>query len=195
MKLRARKRLQIVMPVPSPSIYILLFLTYRSFLEAAHVLLAVPSRSLEGLPSVAAWVQLLRRCMGRLHRTLRHRRADDSRYGDLLEEAVARKKKRARHAYDLDSARSGDGRSAAPSASQADDGFDGSSQVSCRSSGVTASGPEVIRPLATPVLGGMLSSLAHVLIVTPIIFLWLRERELRRGQQFAIQTVSTETIS
>jgi Cu(I)/Ag(I) efflux system membrane protein CusA/SilA len=43
-------------------------------------------------------------------------------------------------------------------------------------------GSEVIRPLATPVLGGMVSSLAHVLIVTPVIFLWLRERELRRGQ-------------
>jgi Cu(I)/Ag(I) efflux system membrane protein CusA/SilA len=42
-------------------------------------------------------------------------------------------------------------------------------------------GSEVIRPLATPVLGGMLSSLAHVLIVTPIIFMWLRERALRRS--------------
>jgi Cu(I)/Ag(I) efflux system membrane protein CusA/SilA len=42
-------------------------------------------------------------------------------------------------------------------------------------------GSEVIRPLATPVLGGMLSSLAHVLIVTPIIFMWLRERDLRRS--------------
>jgi Cu(I)/Ag(I) efflux system membrane protein CusA/SilA len=56
-------------------------------------------------------------------------------------------------------------------------------------------GSEVIRPLATPALGGMLSSLAHVLIVTPIIFLWLRERELQRDQQFAVHTVSTETIS
>jgi Cu(I)/Ag(I) efflux system membrane protein CusA/SilA len=46
----------------------------------------------------------------------------------------------------------------------------------------TRVGSEVIRPLATPVLGGMLSSLAHVLIVTPVIFLWLRERELRRSQ-------------
>jgi Cu(I)/Ag(I) efflux system membrane protein CusA/SilA len=46
-------------------------------------------------------------------------------------------------------------------------------------------GSEVIRPLATPVLGGMLSSLAHVLIVTPIIFLWLRERELRRSHELA----------
>jgi len=34
-----------------------------------------------------------------------------------------------------------------------------------------------------------------VLIVTPIIFLWLRERELQRGRQSAIQTVSAETIS
>jgi Cu(I)/Ag(I) efflux system membrane protein CusA/SilA len=42
-------------------------------------------------------------------------------------------------------------------------------------------GSEVIRPLATPVLGGMLSSLAHVLIVTPIIFMWLHERNLRRS--------------
>jgi Cu/Ag efflux pump CusA len=31
----------------------------------------------------------------------------------------------------------------------------------------TRVGSEVIRPLATPVLGGMVSSLAHVLIVTP----------------------------
>ena len=37
-----------------------------------------------------------------------------------------------------------------------------------------------MKPLATPVLGGMVSSLAHVLLVTPVIFYWLRERELRR---------------
>ena len=49
----------------------------------------------------------------------------------------------------------------------------------------TRVGSEVIRPLATPVLGGMLSSLAHALIVTPIIFLWLRERELRRSHKLA----------
>ncbi|MCX6875480.1 MAG: CusA/CzcA family heavy metal efflux RND transporter [Verrucomicrobia bacterium] len=43
-------------------------------------------------------------------------------------------------------------------------------------------GAEVMQPLATPVIGGMLSSLLHILIVTPVIFLWLRERELRQGQ-------------
>jgi Cu(I)/Ag(I) efflux system membrane protein CusA/SilA len=39
-----------------------------------------------------------------------------------------------------------------------------------------------MKPLATPVLGGMVSSLAHVLLVTPVIFFWLRERQLRREQ-------------
>jgi Cu(I)/Ag(I) efflux system membrane protein CusA/SilA len=42
-----------------------------------------------------------------------------------------------------------------------------------------SAGAEVMKPLATPVLGGMVSSLAHVLLVTPVIFFWLRERELR----------------
>ena len=40
-------------------------------------------------------------------------------------------------------------------------------------------GAEVMKPLATPVIGGMVSSLVHILIVTPVIFAWLRERELK----------------
>ncbi len=39
-------------------------------------------------------------------------------------------------------------------------------------------GAEIMKPLATPVIGGMISSLLHILIVTPVIFLWLRSREL-----------------
>lgn len=39
-------------------------------------------------------------------------------------------------------------------------------------------GAEVMKPLATPVIGGMLSSLLHVLIVTPVIFYWLRRKTL-----------------
>ena len=38
-----------------------------------------------------------------------------------------------------------------------------------------------MKPLAAPVLGGMISSLLHVLIVTPVIFTWLREREMSRS--------------
>jgi Cu(I)/Ag(I) efflux system membrane protein CusA/SilA len=43
-----------------------------------------------------------------------------------------------------------------------------------------------MKPLATPVLGGMVSSLAHVLLVTPVIFFWLRERELRHEAREAV---------
>ena len=42
-------------------------------------------------------------------------------------------------------------------------------------------GAEIMKPLATPVIGGMISSLLHILIVTPVIFLWLRGREFKSG--------------
>jgi Cu(I)/Ag(I) efflux system membrane protein CusA/SilA len=44
----------------------------------------------------------------------------------------------------------------------------------------SSAGSEVMKPLAAPVLGGMVSSLLHVLIITPVIFYWIRERELRK---------------
>jgi Cu(I)/Ag(I) efflux system membrane protein CusA/SilA len=39
-----------------------------------------------------------------------------------------------------------------------------------------------MKPLATPVIGGMISSLLHILIVTPVIFLWLRSRGIQAGE-------------
>ena len=41
-------------------------------------------------------------------------------------------------------------------------------------------GSEVMKPLATPVIGGMVSSLVHILIVTPVIFVWLRAKSVLR---------------
>lgn len=43
----------------------------------------------------------------------------------------------------------------------------------------TSAGAEVMKPLATPVLGGMVSSLLHVLVVTPVIFYSLRAWKLK----------------
>ncbi len=42
----------------------------------------------------------------------------------------------------------------------------------------TRTGAEVMQPIAAPVIGGMLSSLVHILVVTPVIFAWLHERKL-----------------
>ncbi len=47
----------------------------------------------------------------------------------------------------------------------------------------TSAGSEVMKPLATPVLGGMVSSLLHVLIVTPAIFYSIRARALKREEK------------
>jgi Cu(I)/Ag(I) efflux system membrane protein CusA/SilA len=54
----------------------------------------------------------------------------------------------------------------------------------------TSAGSEVMKPLAAPVLGGMVSSLLHVLIVTPVIFFWIRERRLRRGEGATVPTAT-----
>ena len=37
-----------------------------------------------------------------------------------------------------------------------------------------------MKPLATPVIGGMVSSLLHILIVTPILFVLIRERQFKK---------------
>jgi len=48
--------------------------------------------------------------------------------------------------------------------------------------------------LATPVLGGMVSSLLHVLIVTPVIFFSLRARRLKRDNAPAREAKEQEQL-
>jgi len=45
----------------------------------------------------------------------------------------------------------------------------------------SGSGSDLMRPIAAPMIGGMLTSAVHVLIVTPIIFYMLKLRALKRG--------------
>ena len=42
-------------------------------------------------------------------------------------------------------------------------------------------GSDVMKPIAAPIIGGMVTSTIHVLIVTPVIFYILKRRALRRG--------------
>jgi Cu(I)/Ag(I) efflux system membrane protein CusA/SilA len=193
-EIRAKKRLQIVVPIAIGIIYILLYFTYRSFLEAAHVLLAVPFALTGGLYliwllqynfSVAVWVGFIALFGTAVQTTVV--------MVIYLEEAVERKR------HERGTLTPADLREAV---------MEGAllrlrpklMTVSTIVAGLlpifwsTRVGSEVIRPLATPVLGGMLSSLAHVLIVTPIIFLWLRERELRRSQSQAKEGLPAKPI-
>jgi Cu(I)/Ag(I) efflux system membrane protein CusA/SilA len=55
----------------------------------------------------------------------------------------------------------------------------------------TRVGADVMKPLATPVLGGMVSSLLYVLIVTPVLFSWIHERRLRVAESPTVAPVAT----
>jgi Cu(I)/Ag(I) efflux system membrane protein CusA/SilA len=181
-QISARKRLELVIPIVLLVIFVLLYRTYGSAREAAHVLLAVPFALTGGVFlvkllhlnfSVAVWVGFIA-LFGTAVQT-----------GVVmviyLEEAVARRT-------------AADGTLTLAGLHQAV--MEGAllrlrpkvMTVATVVAGLlplmwsTRTGAEFMRPLAAPVLGGMVSSLVHVLIVTPVIFLWLRERDLRRAQ-------------
>ena len=46
----------------------------------------------------------------------------------------------------------------------------------------TGTGSEVMRPIATPIVGGMVTSTIHVLLVTPVIFFLIKDRARRNGR-------------
>ena len=45
----------------------------------------------------------------------------------------------------------------------------------------TGIGSDVMKPMAAPIIGGMVTSTVHVLIITPVIFYIMKRRALRRS--------------
>ncbi|HET7345951.1 MAG TPA: efflux RND transporter permease subunit, partial [Acidobacteriaceae bacterium] len=45
----------------------------------------------------------------------------------------------------------------------------------------TGIGSDVMKPIAAPIVGGMITSTIHVLILVPVFFLLMKRRALRRG--------------
>jgi len=170
-QLRAKQRLQLVVPAVILIIFILLYVTYNSWKEALLVILSLPFALVGGLLflyltgynfSVAVWVGFialfgtavetgvvmliyLREAFDRLGR--------DDPEGAVMEGAVQRLRPKMM-------------------------------TVSAIIFGLvplmwsTETGSEVMRPLATPVIGGMISSTILVLIVLPVLYLWMKEWEL-----------------
>jgi Cu(I)/Ag(I) efflux system membrane protein CusA/SilA len=176
---RARARLQLVLPMVLLVIFVLLYFTYRSALEAAHVLLAVPFALTGGVYllwflgynfSVAVWVGFIA-LFGTAVQT-----------GVVmviyLEEAVERKRQELGGTLTRiglrDAVMEGALLRLRPKVMTVSTVIAGLLPIMWS----TRAGAEVMKPLATPVLGGMVSSLVHVLIVTPVIFFWIRERRL-----------------
>jgi copper/silver efflux system protein len=175
----ARQRLQIVLPIVLLVIFILLYFTYHSVAEAAHVLLAVPFALTGGVYllwllgynfSVAVWVGFIA-LFGTAVQT-----------GVVmviyLEEAVVRKREAMGGTLTRSALRQAviDGAllRLRPKVMTVSTVIAGLLPIMWS----TRVGAEVMKPLATPVLGGMVSSLLHVLIVTPVLFFWLQERRL-----------------
>ncbi|RXK54682.1 efflux RND transporter permease subunit [Oleiharenicola lentus] len=178
-QLRARRTLGYVFPAVIVIIFVLLVMTFRSVAEAAHVILAVPFALTGGVLlqaalgynfSVAVWVGYIA-LFGTAIQT-----------GVVmvvyLEEALAQKRATLGAAFD---------RSALLAAVKEGARLRLRPKVMTVATTVASllpifwsdrTGVEIMRPLAAPVVGGMLSSLVHILIVTPVIFAWLREREL-----------------
>jgi Cu(I)/Ag(I) efflux system membrane protein CusA/SilA len=178
-EVRARRRLQIVVPIVLVVIFVLLYLTYRSLLDAAQVLLAVPFALAGGIyllyalgynMSVAVWIGFIA-----LFGTAVQTAVVMVIY---LEEAVAQKREQlggrlTREAL-LEAVKEGALLRLRPKVMTVSTIVASLLPIMWSHS----TGAEVMKPLATPVLGGMVSSLGLVLIVTPVIFHWLREREL-----------------
>lgn len=178
------RRLAFVIPLVLLIIFIMLYMVYHSLKEAAHVLLAVPFALTGGI--FLQWI------LG-FHFSVAVVVGYIALFGTAVQTGVimviyldeAVKRKLAAHGGTLDS-------------SQLQEAIIEGAALRLRPKVMTVStvlasliplmlpfisgdrtGIEVMRPIATPVVGGMISSLLHILLVTPVIFYWLRMRELK----------------
>ncbi|HEU5399745.1 MAG TPA: efflux RND transporter permease subunit, partial [Terriglobales bacterium] len=49
-------------------------------------------------------------------------------------------------------------------------------------------GSDVMKPIAAPIVGGMMTSTIHVLILVPVFFFLMKRRALRHGRLFKEQS-------
>jgi len=180
-QLRARQTLSYVFPAVILIIFVLLVVTFRSVREAAHVLLAVPFALTGGVIlqailgfnfSTAVWVGYIE-LFGTAIQT-----------GIImvvyLEEAVGKKSAELSRELTrlelLSAVKSGARLRLRPKVMTVATTIASLLPIFWS----TRTGVEVMQPIAAPVVGGMLSSLVHILIVTPVIFYLIRAPKLPR---------------
>ncbi|HKO11199.1 MAG TPA: CusA/CzcA family heavy metal efflux RND transporter [Acidobacteriaceae bacterium] len=180
-QIRARQRLEIILPVVFFVIFLLLYLVFKSAAEAAVLIFPTFYAMSGGLLlqwflgynfSVAVWVGYIALfgiavetgvvMVVYLHEALEHRLARGTPLNDAdIEQATIdgavqrlRPKLMTVTAVIL---------SLAPILWE------------------TGIGSDVMKPIAAPIVGGMITSTIHVLILVPVFFLLMKRRELRRG--------------
>ena len=191
-QIRARNRLAIVVPLCFAIIFVLLYLTYHSAKEAAHVILAIPFALTGG--NILLWIlhtlALANGWKTEYHMSVAVWVGYIALFGTAVQTAVVMV------VYLEEALRGKAGSGPMTSERIREAAMEGAvlrlrpklMTVSTVVFGLlpimwsTATGSEVMKPIAAPVLGGMVSSLFHVLIVTPVIWTVLKERELARGK-------------
>ncbi|MEO7413019.1 MAG: CusA/CzcA family heavy metal efflux RND transporter [Opitutaceae bacterium] len=208
-QIRARNTLRLIMPMVLLIIFVVLTMTFHSLAEAAHVILAVPFALTGGVLlqwwlgynfSVAVWVGYIA-----LFGTAIQTGVVMVVYlNDAVQKAVEAKREKLRDPnLHLSSDQRGEGTPPTSTTLTREElvfAIKEGARLRLRPKVMTVAtavagllpifwstrtGVEVMRPLAAPVVGGMLSSLVHILVVTPVIFAWLHERRLNRADRAA----------
>ena len=180
-QIRAKQRLQILVPAGILIIFVLLYFTFHSAIEASMVMLSVPFALVGGVylvwllgynMSVAVWVGFIALYgvaveTGVVMVVYLHEALDKKLMkGEVTEQDI----------YDAT--------------------FDGAVlRLRPKLMTVTVSliglvpimwssgtGADVMKPIAAPMIGGMISSAVHVLIMTPVIFVLMKKYDLKKGR-------------
>lgn len=186
--LAASRTLLVICPLVILIILVLLYITYRSWKEAAHVLLAVPFALSGGL-----YLQWL---LG-YHFSVAVAIGYIALFGTAVQTAVImviylndsldRKIKECGDAFSLKDLRMAVLQGALlrlrPKVMTVATIVASLMVILLPGFSGERTGIEIMRPIAVPVVGGMISSLIHILIVTPILFFSLRKREMGSGSR------------
>lgn len=186
-KVRAQQTIEIIMPVVFLLIFFLLFFTLKNYVEAGVVMLSVPFALIGGMYmiyilgynfSVAVWVgfialygiavetgvimvvylhEALDRKLHAHQKGLRGPITKEDIYEATVEGSVLRLRPKLMTVFTA---------------------MVGLIPVMWS----TGTGADVMKPLTAPMIGGLLTSAVHVLVVTPILFTMMKEHALKKGK-------------
>ena len=180
-QIRAKARLQVLIPLGMVIIFILLYFTFHSAIEASMVMLSVPFALVGGVYlvsalgynlSVAVWVGFIALygiavetgvvMVIYLHEALDKKLVN----GPCTEQDI------------YDAAFKGAVLRLRPKLMTVAVALLGLIPIMWS----VGTGADVMKPIAAPMIGGMISSAVHVLIMTPVIFVLMKIRDLKKGR-------------
>jgi Cu(I)/Ag(I) efflux system membrane protein CusA/SilA len=185
-KVRAQRTITLILPVVFLLIFILLYFTFKDYKEAGVVMLSVPFALIGGMYmiyilgynfSVAVWVGFIALygiatetgvvMVVYLHEALDRRIHDyqNGRRGPIIMKDIE------------DATIEGSTLRLRPKLMTVAVSMIGLVPVMWSS----GTGADVMKPLTAPMIGGLLTSAIHVLIVTPVLFAYMKEHALRKG--------------